>query len=114
MNVLAWIFIAAFLLCLYVYAGYPLLLLVLAHLRPRPVKRGEYLGPITVIIPAYNEEASIEHKVRNTLANGYPEHLLEILVASDGSTDRTNEIVRSLEGPRVRLLALPRSGKVAA
>jgi cellulose synthase/poly-beta-1,6-N-acetylglucosamine synthase-like glycosyltransferase len=110
----AWTFAVSFIVCLYVYAGYPALLVVLSYLRPRPVRRGEYRPRITVIIPAFNEEASIAGKIRGTLANGYPEHLLEILVASDGSTDRTNEIVRSLEGPRVHLLALPRNGKVAA
>jgi cellulose synthase/poly-beta-1,6-N-acetylglucosamine synthase-like glycosyltransferase len=114
MSIAEWTFGVSFLVCLYVYAGYPGLLAVLAHLRPRPVSRGEYWPSITVVIPAFNEEDSIADKIRGTLDNGYPEHLLETLVASDGSTDRTNEIVRGLEGPRVRLLALPRRGKLAA
>jgi cellulose synthase/poly-beta-1,6-N-acetylglucosamine synthase-like glycosyltransferase len=114
LNLAAWTFGVSFLACLYAYAGYPALLVVLAHLRSRPVRHGEYWPRMTVIVPAFNEEDTIAHKIRGTLANGYPQHLLEILVASDGSTDRTNEIVRGLEGRQVRLLALPRSGKLSA
>ena len=113
MSIAAWVFAASFLACLYVYAGYPALLAVLARVRRRPVMRSDYRPRITVIIPAFNEQDSIAHKITSTLANGYPGSRLEVIVASDGSTDRTNEIVRGFE-PRVHLLALPRGGKVAA
>jgi cellulose synthase/poly-beta-1,6-N-acetylglucosamine synthase-like glycosyltransferase len=114
MVISVWVFVVSFAACAYVYAGYPALLGVLARFRRRPVRRAPIHPRITVIIPAFNEEAVIEHKVRATLANGYPNALLDIIVASDGSTDRTNDIVRRLEGRRLRLLALPRGGKVAA
>ena len=114
MLIASWIFGVSLGVCVYVYAGYPALLALLARLRPRPVRRAPVLPTITVVIPAFNEEAVIERKIRHTLANGYPEALLEIVVASDGSTDRTNEIVRRWEGDSLRLLPLPRSGKVVA
>jgi cellulose synthase/poly-beta-1,6-N-acetylglucosamine synthase-like glycosyltransferase len=94
-----------------VYLGYPLLLVVLAHLRPRPRRRAPQLKAITVIVPAHDEESVIERKVRNVLDGSYPRHLIELIVASDGSSDRTVELAR---GAGATVLDLPRSGKVAA
>lgn len=102
------------------YAGYPLLLLALARLRPRtrraqPQSRSAPFEPtVTVIISAYNEEKAIRQKLETTLALDYPSEKLEVIVASDSSTDRTHEIVSGL-APRVRLVALSeRGGKTAA
>jgi cellulose synthase/poly-beta-1,6-N-acetylglucosamine synthase-like glycosyltransferase len=69
-----------------------------------------------VIIPAHNEEAVIERRLENLIALDYPQERLKIVVASDASTDRTNEIVEALAArePRVSLLECPRGGKVAA
>lgn len=106
-----WISLAA---CVWVYAGYPALLAILASLRARPVRRSSNQPPITVIIPVQNRGAVIERKVRATLANGYPRDRIEVVVASDGSTDDTDVILRRLEDPRVRFLPLPRRGKAAA
>ncbi|HJU75807.1 MAG TPA: glycosyltransferase family 2 protein [Gemmatimonadaceae bacterium] len=111
---LATTFIVCLLLCGYVYGGYPVMLAIVARMRPWPVRHGACLSGISVIIPAFNEEGCIEHKVRSTLANGYPEQLLEVIVASDGSSDRTNELVRRIRHPKLQLLELPRQGKVAA
>ena len=105
---------AAVAMLVYVYAGYPALVFVLARLRPRPVRRGPELPSVSFIIAAYNEEAAIADKLRNTLAIDYPADRLEIIVASDGSTDRTEEIVRTQFGGRVRFLALRRQGKTLA
>src|SRR5438093_6135626 len=101
-------------LLVYVYAGYPCLVFVLARLRPRPVRRGPELPSVSFIVAAYNEEAVIADKLRNTLAIDYPADRLEIIVASDGSTDRTEEVVRTQFGERVRFLALHRQGKTLA
>jgi cellulose synthase/poly-beta-1,6-N-acetylglucosamine synthase-like glycosyltransferase len=69
---------------------------------------------VSLLIAANDEEAVIDAKLRNTLAVDYPESLLEIVVASDGSLDDTNVMVRRF-APRVRLLELsPRRGKIAA
>jgi cellulose synthase/poly-beta-1,6-N-acetylglucosamine synthase-like glycosyltransferase len=90
----------------YVYAGYPLLIWALARLRPNPVRRGDAVPTVSFVIAAYNEEDAIAAKLENTLAIDYPADRFEILVVSDGSTDRTEEIVRSRFADRVRLLAL--------
>jgi cellulose synthase/poly-beta-1,6-N-acetylglucosamine synthase-like glycosyltransferase len=100
--------------CCYAYAGYPLLLLVVARLRSRPVQQAPILRSVTVICAAHNEQRTIAAKIRNTLALDFPADLLELIIASDGSTDATDDIVRSFSDPRLRLLALPRGGKMAA
>ena len=96
----------------YVYAGYPLLIAVLARLRPQSVRKGSDLPTVSFIIAAYNEESAIEAKLHNTLAIDYPPEKFEIIVASDGSTDRTDEIVRTQFADRVKLVHVPgRVGK---
>jgi glycosyltransferase involved in cell wall biosynthesis len=96
----------------YAYVGFPLLAAARAFLRPRPVFAGDALPTLTVVIPAYNEETVIAEKLENTLASNYPRDRLDVIVASDGSDDRTNERVRDF-GEDVRLLDLPRAGKNA-
>jgi len=82
----------------YHYAGYPLALAVLALIRgrnrPAAFPDDESLPRVTLIISAYNEQEVIERKVRNALDLDYPAARLEIVVASDGSTDRTTAMVR--------------------
>jgi cellulose synthase/poly-beta-1,6-N-acetylglucosamine synthase-like glycosyltransferase len=108
------VFWGALAIVCYVYAGYPLLIHVLARLRPRPVRKGEHLPSLSFIVAAYNEEASIGAKIANTVALDYPSERFEIIVVSDGSSDRTEEIVRGF-GDRVTLLALRgRNGKTSA
>jgi cellulose synthase/poly-beta-1,6-N-acetylglucosamine synthase-like glycosyltransferase len=100
---------------LYAYAGYPLLLMLASLVRSRPVKKAEFRPIVTVLITAYNEERDLQAKLENTLALDYPNDLLEILVASDCSSDRTDEIVRSFASRGVRLHRQPqRLGKTAA
>lgn len=111
MTALFWICAAV---CVYVYFGYPALLWILSKLRPRPVAAGDVTPHVTFIIAAYNEEQNIAAKIENTLSLDYPADRIEVLVVSNGSTDRTNDIVRAFEDPRVRLLALPQPGKMQA
>ena len=108
------VFVLALGACAYVYLGYPLLLLVLARLRPRPVRREPVRPRMSVIVPAYDEGEVIAGKIRNTIENGYPRDLLEVIVASDGSSDATVPIARDFDDARVRVLDLPRGGKAAA
>ena len=70
---------------------------------PTKFLRNEYVPTVTVIIPAYNEEAIIEETIRDTLKTRYPQDKLEILVVDDGSKDKTGEIIKRLaeEEPRV-------------
>ena len=99
----------------YTFAGYPLLLFVISHLRPARVQRAQITPAVTLIITAYNEERDLAAKLENTLALDYPRDLLEIIVASDCSTDGTDEIARNFVDRGVRLIRQPeRLGKVAA
>jgi cellulose synthase/poly-beta-1,6-N-acetylglucosamine synthase-like glycosyltransferase len=99
----------------YTYAGYPLLLVVISRLRPRLVRRADWTPSVTVIITAYNEERDIAAKLENTLALDYPKGSLEVIVASDCSRDRTEQIVRQFGARGVRLHRQPeRLGKTAA
>ena len=100
----------------YVYAGYPTLLALAVRLvGPREVRRDEQIRPgVTLIISAFNEEAIIDGKLRNSLELHYPRELLEILVVSDCSSDRTDEIVAAVSSDQVRLLRMmERGGKTA-
>jgi biofilm PGA synthesis N-glycosyltransferase PgaC len=101
---------------LYAYVGYPALLCLLAWLRPAPpVKRTKGTPRVSLVIVAHNEESVIAAKLRNCLQLDYPRDRLEIVVVSDGSTDRTQEIVRSFAAEGVRLVDLPGPrGKPAA
>ena len=87
----------------YVYVGYPLLVYAVSRFRPKPVKRGEYEPKVTILITAYNEEKVIREKLKNTFEINYPPEKLEILVASDGSTDKTDEISRKFAYRGVKL-----------
>src|SRR5262249_17815099 len=102
----------------YVYAGYPLLLLIVATLAPRrrqPMLADDRLPFLSILIAAYNEEANIGKKIQDTLALDYPPERMEVLVLSDASTDRTDSIVCGFTDPRVRLLRMrERRGKTHA
>jgi cellulose synthase/poly-beta-1,6-N-acetylglucosamine synthase-like glycosyltransferase len=102
-------------LIVYAHLGYPILLRGLVALfgerRPSTESSGE-LPKVTLIIPAHDEERVMERKVANARGLDYPAELLEVIVASDGSSDRTAELARSAGADQV--LDLPRGGKVAA
>ncbi|HEX8735395.1 MAG TPA: glycosyltransferase family 2 protein, partial [Pyrinomonadaceae bacterium] len=87
----------------YVYAGYPLLVYLISRAFPKTIKRAAFEPNVTILITAYNEEKDIRQKLENTLEIDYPPEKLEILVASDGSTDATDEIVREFAGRNVKL-----------
>src|ERR1044071_8672982 len=91
-NMIALFFWLSVLFVFYVYLGYPLILTILAHLRPKPSEYPSYLPPITLLIAAYNEQDVIASKLENTLSLDYPRENLQIIVAADGSDDRTAEI----------------------
>jgi cellulose synthase/poly-beta-1,6-N-acetylglucosamine synthase-like glycosyltransferase len=113
LEVLFWLSLAAL---IWTHLGYPLFAALVAHLRPRPVAKADIEPTVTIVVAAHDEEAVIVGRLENLLALDYPAAKLEILVASDGSTDATDELVQSVAAgsPRVRLLRCPRAGKVAA
>ncbi len=109
--VLFWLAVLAL---LYAYVGFPLLVAAVGRLAGRPVQKEPVTPRLTLIIAAYNEEAVIGERLENALACDYPPEALEIIVASDGSTDATAAIVTRYADRGVRLLALPRQGKNVA
>jgi len=110
-QILFWVSIG---LLAYVYAGYPLLVYLVSVLRPRPLTKGHIEPPVTILITAFNEQAAIREKLENTLKIEYPSNKLEILVASDGSTDGTDAIVSQFAGRGVTLFRQEgRVGKTA-
>jgi cellulose synthase/poly-beta-1,6-N-acetylglucosamine synthase-like glycosyltransferase len=114
MNAPEALFWAALGSLMYIYAGFPLVLLLRSRLVARPVRAADHTPSVSVIIAAYNEGAGIAARLENVLASDYPRHLLEVVVASDGSTDGTEAVVRRFAARGVQLVRLPRRGKAAA
>ena len=108
--VLFWVCVG---LILYTYLLYPFLVLVWARLFPRRTRSDEtYLPFVSMVVAAYNEERVIEQKIENCLAIEYPADRIEFLFGSDGSSDRTNEILSACGDTRVRpFLYQGREGK---
>lgn len=87
MEILFWI---SLLVLLYAYLGYGLLLFLLRHFVPKAKDFGTpVLPPVTLIVPAYNEEAVIAQKIQNCFSLRYPRQLLTLIFITDGSTDQT-------------------------
>lgn len=119
MSLWSWVFWFAAAYVVYTYAGYPLLLAAWARIagKGQSRKRVREFPFVSVIVTARNEAQSIREKLEDLLAQDYPADRMEILVASDQSTDGTNEIVSEFAAryPRVRLVAYPENvGKSVA
>lgn len=102
-------------LIFYSYAGYPLLLALLTSWKTvkKPAPHAG-LPNVTLVIAAHNEETHLARKLDNSLNLDYPQEKLEIMVASDGSTDATTKIARKYEDAGVKLLhEAERSGKTS-
>ena len=100
---------------LYVYLLYPAAITLVSSKRAKAVRQGHCEPRVCLFITANDEASVIGAKLRNSLALDYPPDKLDVLVASDGSVDGTNEIVRSFAAEGVRLLAFDeRRGKIAA
>lgn len=99
----------------YAYAGYPLALFLISLARSRPVRKKPVQPTVALIITAHNEERRILEKLNNSLLLEYPRERLDIVVASDCSTDATDKIVKSFEASGVRLVrSEAKGGKEAA
>ncbi len=122
MTLATWVFWICLGLLVYTYAGYPLLVRLLASARDGSPRAASRLPTVSILIAAHNEARVIGETLRNKLALDYPADRLEIIVVSDASADGTDEIVgrvaaeaAAAEGPAVRLLRQePRGGKTAA
>jgi cellulose synthase/poly-beta-1,6-N-acetylglucosamine synthase-like glycosyltransferase len=106
------VFWASLAALVWTHAAYPVVAAVLARLRTKAVRSADFEPTVTVVIAAYNEEPVIARRLENLLALDYPREKLELVVTSDASSDRTEEIALSFPG--VRVVSNPRGGKVAA
>src|SRR2546423_5406010 len=95
------------------HVGYPAAAALAARVRRRPVSKGGLTPRVTVIVAAYDEERVIERRLENLLALDYPPELVEIVVASDASSDRTDELVEAIAArePPVRPGRAPPGGE---
>lgn len=107
------IFLILFIVLFYIYLGYPLLLLIFN--RKKKISKNDNFTPtVTFLISAYNEEKYIKERLENVLSLNYPKEKLEVIVISDASTDRTDDIVKQFEDEGVKLYRLnERRGKIA-
>lgn len=112
--ILVTVFWLALAVLFYAYAGFTLLVMAWARLQRRRVLQAPITPRLSLIIPVWNEEKTIAGRLDNALALDYPKSALEIIVASDGSDDGTEAMVARYAGQGVRLLALPRRGKLHA
>lgn len=97
------IFFISLIALFYTYIGYPIFVYLVSVIRPQEVKRAEIEPTVTILITAYNEEKDLRGKLENTLKIDYPKDKLEILVASDGSTDKTDEIAKEFAHRGIKL-----------
>lgn len=112
MEILFWIsvfFVAA------TYFGYPVFLVIAASFMNTPVKKTNIFPSVSLLIPAYNEGKNIGNKLENSLKLNYPPGKLEIIVISDGSTDKTEDACMEYGAKGVKLIVQKeRKGKMAA
>jgi cellulose synthase/poly-beta-1,6-N-acetylglucosamine synthase-like glycosyltransferase len=108
------LFWSAAALIIYTYILFPVVVFLRGRLVRRPYRAAEIEPRVSMIIAAHNEAGGIGAKLDNLLSLDYPREQLEVLIASDGSNDGTDAIVRSYAGQGVRLLSLPRQGKAPA
>jgi biofilm PGA synthesis N-glycosyltransferase PgaC len=108
------LFWTALLLLGYLYVGYPVIAWLRARLRPRAHHRAPAEPSVTVVVVAHNEGDRIERRLENLLALDYPRNKLEIVIASDGSTDETVDRARRYQGAGVHVrVFVERRGKAA-
>jgi len=109
---MVFIFILSILVIFHAYFGYPMSLWMISKFRSYQVEKADFLPSLTLIITASNEEKRIREKLENTLLLDYPSDVLQVIIASDGSTDATNDIVQEYAEHGFELLALhERQGK---
>jgi poly-beta-1,6-N-acetyl-D-glucosamine synthase len=108
------VFLMAMSFALYIVFGYPLLLALLVRVHANPALKCRQLKSVSIVIAVHNGERFIADKLESILRLDYPVELIEILVVSDGSTDRTIPIVKEFVAKGVQLIEIPHGGKCAA
>lgn len=107
-------FYISFGVILYTYVGYPLIIVLWGSLLGRRVEKRYDSSPLSVVLAVKNEEINIRTRIENLLSQDYPRELVEVIVVSDGSTDRTVELARQFDDERVKVVELPPVGKSGA
>ncbi len=114
-EILFWFSLATL---VWVFFGYPVIMILLAKLvgkKEAPASGQDDLPALSLLICAYNEERVIGEKIQNSLTLDYPKEKLKVIVVSDGSSDRTNEIAASFPDPRLKFITYTdRGGKAKA
>ena len=111
MTILFWILLLTILYC---YFGYPFFIYLVAKLNLRKVHKGDIQPAVSIVLSVWNEEDVIENKIKNLLGLDYPREKLEIVIGSDGSTDKTTARIRSFSDSRIVFLESgQREGKMA-
>jgi poly-beta-1,6-N-acetyl-D-glucosamine synthase len=112
---LAWAFWGAVILTLYIYIGYPLWMYVRSRLHPRVWRQTPILPTVSIILAVHNGATLLRRQINRLLSLDYPMNLMELIVVSDGSTDGTDQILKSIRDPAVKSILCPeRRGKAAA
>jgi cellulose synthase/poly-beta-1,6-N-acetylglucosamine synthase-like glycosyltransferase len=114
MSTLEVVFVASALIVLYAYVGFPLLTWVRSLVWRKPCRTADITPTVSIVVCCHNEAKSIGEKLENLLTLDYPADRCQIIIASDGSTDATDEIVSRYLSQRLSLIRLPRGGKAAA
>ena len=94
---------------LYTYVGYPVMMWMLARLRPRPWKSGPITPSVSIVLAVHNGVSLLPRKIQHLLDLDYP-NVKEIILVSDGSTDGTAELLASLRHPRIKAIVLDEHG----
>jgi len=108
------LYFLTFFLCCLSYFIYPIILIFIGNKSNFNSSKKSFFPEISIIISAYNEENDIENKIKNTLLLDYPVEKVEILIGSDGSSDNTASIVKSLNIKPVKFFNFEKNrGKTA-
>ena len=109
-----WAFWISLAIILYTYAGYPILIALIARVRSKPWTRApwdidSHPAPISIVMAVHNGAAMLPDQIKHLLSLE-PALIREVIVVSDGSTDATNEILATTSDPRLRTFTLPEQG----
>ncbi len=105
MSIISFIlFCATLFLCVVTYALYPIAIYFISRFYSFKVDKKDYYPFVSIIISAYNEEKHIEEKITNTLSLDYPKDKLEIIIGSDGSSDKTVELAEKYSAHGIKLI----------
>lgn len=109
------IFWASALFVFYTYFGYPLLMFFWAKFAAKKIIKDAITPSVTVVISAFNEEHRIKRRIENLFEQNYPADKINVVIVSDGSTDGTLEVVKSINDDRLKLIELEKNlGKALA